>query len=116
MAFTADGVIVRKLENLTIVFWDSESIWVKDKKGQNYIFHRWFAPRGSYRGYIGGEKTPIQWGTFRRKMLRNKYKTIGAKEPITLESLCVLANKYGVLVTRTTRELNLKGRKVIYRK
>lgn len=109
MAFTSKGTIVRQLDNLTIIFWDAESIWVEDSNGHTAIFHRWFAPLGSYRGERGGERQPIRWRDFRRRMLRKK-------TDMTIWTCCRMAEHYGVQVAGTTRKLSLKGRKVIYRK
>lgn len=119
MAFTAKGVIVRKLELLTICFKDKESIWVMDAKGNWFIFHRWFAPLGSYTGVRAGEPSTVRWKDFRRKMLRTRFKSGGGsperREPIDINYCFKVANRFGVLSTSTHRTLDLKGRKVIYR-
>lgn len=111
--FKAEGVIVRELEQLTIIFWDRESIWVVTKDGQRVIFHRWFAPRGSY---CGRGDSRVRWRDFRRKMLRNRHPYGLRSQSLSLIDCCKLANECGVLIKSTDRELKLEGRKVIYRK
>lgn len=50
--FRAEAVIIRKVEDLTIVFYNKDSIYVKDATHDWAVFHRWFAQRGSYsRGW-----------------------------------------------------------------
>lgn len=115
MAFKAEGVIVRRLDNLTIIFRDAESIWVEDSQ-QTLIFHRWFAPRGSYHGWANGKRTEVRWGDFRRKMMRNRYSDSFSHQPMQMRDCCQLAARCGVLIARTHRKLDLTGRKVIYRK
>lgn len=104
--FQAEGVLVRRLSNLTITFRDAESIWV-EAGNQTVIFHRWFCGRGSYMGQAGGEPHPVRWIDFRRRMLRRKN--------MELMDCFTMANYYGVMATSTARKLNLKGRKVIYK-
>lgn len=99
MRFKAQGVIVRTVGECRIIFKDKESIVVQPNDGHNYYFHRWFAPKGSYGKY---------WGDFRRVMLRNK--NLG-----TLLECIFYANKFGVQIHRTDREIDLKGRKIIER-
>lgn len=95
--FKAEAIIVRKLPNLEIIFWDSQSIYVYDQSG-GHIFNRWFAKKGSYTEY---------WQDFRRKMLRNKFKCV--------REIYELSLKYdGVLVAHTDRRLDLKGKKIKY--
>jgi hypothetical protein len=94
--FVAKGIIVRRLERITIIFKDNETIAVKvkgDEWGGTYLFHRWFAPLGSYTG---------GWRDFRRKMLRNKQ--------LDLLSCIFYAQKYDVQIHRTTRKIELKGK------
>lgn len=98
--FQAEETIVRELRDIEIVFWDSQSIYVYERRsGRWVIFHRWFAPRGSYGEY---------WGDFRRKMLRYR--------GLDMAGCRRLAERYGVEVAGTDRPVKLEGRKVIYRK
>ena len=60
--FKAEAVLIRKVDRLEIVFLNRETIYVSD--GLNWhIFHRWFAPRGSYTG---------GWSQFRHALLYRK--------------------------------------------
>lgn len=61
--FKAEAVIIRRVNDLTIVFYDKHRIYVKDDKHGWTVFHRWFAPRGSY---LKG------WSQFRHRLLYNK--------------------------------------------
>lgn len=63
MRFKAEAVIIRKVGDLTIVFYDKETIYVKDNGHGWAVFHRWFAPRGSYSG---------GWKQFRHLLLYEK--------------------------------------------
>lgn len=97
--FVAKGVIVRRLSNCTIIFRDKETIVVQQPNDNgSYMFHRWFAPLGSYTG---------GWRDFRRKLLRNKN--------LDLLSVIFYAQRFDVQIHRTTRPLDLKGRKIIER-
>lgn len=63
-----DGIVIRKLENVTIIFYDARTIYVFPTKGFGSIFHRWFyIERGSY---ING------WKDFRRLLMREKNLTL----------------------------------------
>lgn len=96
----AEATIVRELDSgLTIIFNDRESIYVYDERGDGHIFHRWYAPRGSYGDY---------WRDFRRKMLRNKFTNI--------LQIYELAARFNVLASHTRRKLDLSKRKVDFRK
>ena len=61
--FRANAVIVREVNGLRIVFYNQETIYVQDENKQWTIFHRWFAPRGSYNA---------GWRPFRYKLLYQK--------------------------------------------
>lgn len=61
--FRAEKVIVRDINNIRIVFYDKESIYVKDANGRWTVFHRWLAPRGSYNN---------GWRQFRHLLLYEK--------------------------------------------
>lgn len=60
--FKAEGIIVREISDIRIIFWNSHVIYVDGPFGM-VAFHRYYAPRGSYGA---------GWGDFRRKMLRYK--------------------------------------------
>lgn len=61
--FRAEAVIVKRVNDLTIIFYDKENIYIKDANHEWTVFHRWFAPRGSY---MGG------WKQFRNLLLYEK--------------------------------------------
>lgn len=49
--FRAEAVIIKKVNDIEIIFLDRERIYVKNcKTGVWTLFHRYFAPRGSYNG------------------------------------------------------------------
>ena len=67
MMFRAKAVIVRDVNEIRIVFYNHETIYVRDDTARWHIFHRWVAPRGSYnRG----------WRQFRHMLLYEKNITI----------------------------------------
>ncbi len=61
--FRADAVVVRDVNGIRIVFYNHESIYLRDELGNWTVFHRWFAPRGSYNG---------GWRQFRHLLLYEK--------------------------------------------
>lgn len=65
--FKSEAVKVRYVDDLTIVFFNGESIYIHDKLQGWVVFHRWFAPRGSYVN---------SWRNFRRLLLREKHLTL----------------------------------------
>lgn len=97
--YRAEGIIIRELDEVKIIFWDSQTIYVYDHAGRGIAFHRWFAPRGSYGEY---------WQAFRQRMMRGK--------GLTLAGCCGIATRYGVQTVGTYRKLDFEGRKVIKRK
>lgn len=69
--FRAGKIIIRKVNGLSIIFYDGTSIYVmQDATGYGTVFHRWWAPRGSY-----GRGT--NWSAFRRGLLETKQITLG---------------------------------------
>ena len=92
----AEAVIVRRLPEVAITFYDRETIYVFPKgAGVGSIFHRWFAPRGSYTG---------GWEQFRRKLLRYKC--------LDLARCHELAEEHGVLAVGTDRTPKLKEKRI----
>lgn len=86
------GVIIREFEDLTIVLADKETIWaVPRRSGPNIIFHRWFAPLGSY----------TQWHRFRKKLDENKN--------VTLAKCYRWAAQHGIQSLGSTRAPTLHG-------
>lgn len=79
-------VWVREIEGGRVVFKDRETIWLINDEGANIVFHRWWAPRGSY----------APWREFRRKLWRNKN--------LTADTCIFYAVKFGVTHFSTLRE------------
>lgn len=95
--FKAEGITIRKLKGITIVFKDHETIWVLPQKSStNIVFHRWWSPRGSYTD---------GWQAFRRKMFRNKQ--------IDLMACYRLAAKHHIESMGTQRKPHLNNQKII---
>lgn len=93
--FRAEEITIREVGSLEIIFYDKETIYVIDTiKGVRYIFHRWFAPRKSYK----------EWNSFRSALWSSKHKQIGwyFEESATWE----------IPFTTTTRPLDLSDKKV----
>lgn len=61
--YKAKAVVIREVNGLKIVFYNHETIYVRDLDGKWTIFHRWFAQRGSYNA---------EWRPFRYKLLYQK--------------------------------------------
>ena len=61
--FRAESVIIREVNDIKIVFYNHETIYVQNDKGRWVIFHRWFPQRGSYNG---------GWRQFRHLLLYEK--------------------------------------------
>lgn len=76
--FLAERVIVRRVDDLEIVFWDKYSIYV-EWPGFRYVFHRWYPPKGTYD----------EWRKFRQLLLRRK--------SLTSRDVFELANAHEVL-------------------
>ena len=65
--FRAEGVRVKHINNITIVFYNKETIYVQTDYGIWIAFHRWFAPKGSYR----------EWEQFKHLLTYKKKITLG---------------------------------------
>lgn len=97
--FRSEAIIVRKVDGLRIIFWDSESIYVYYDKGKGVIFQKWeHHDRRYYTDY---------WKDFRRRLLQRKH--------LTLLQVHEMAAEYDVIATHTLRELDLSKEKVEYR-
>lgn len=97
--FRAEAVLIRRTREVVITFYDKETIYVAPRGYANMtVFHRWFAPRGSYQS---------NWAPFRRQLLRQKH--------LNIAKCCELANRYGVLYIGTVRAPSLKEKNVKYR-
>lgn len=96
--FRADKVIIRRLPEVVITFYSRESIYVFPRGAHNgAIFHRWWAPRGSY---CGG------WQAFRRKLYRYKH--------LDLAKCHELAHYHEVLYVGTDRPPKLHQKSIKY--
>lgn len=91
-----DGsVLIRQVGKIRIVFFDSESVYLSvDGDSKSFIFHRWFAPRGTYN----------DWKSFRSALRGSKHENIGWY----FEEAAV----WGIPSTMTTREIELEGKEV----
>lgn len=97
--FKADKIIVRLLSEVAITFYDKETIYVFPKGcGNGTIFHRWFAPRGSYGN---------GWSQFRRQLLRQRH--------LDLARCHELADRYGILYVGTDKPPKLNPEDIKYR-
>lgn len=96
--FKACKILVRRLPDVVIVFYNKESIYCFPRGYSNgTIFHRWFAPKGTYGA---------SWQPFRRKLLRYKH--------LDMAKCHELAQYHGVLYVGTDRAPQLKGKTIKY--
>lgn len=94
--FRAKRIIIRELPELTIVFWDWSSIYVYPKGDrQGYVFHKWYAPRGTYFS---------SWKPFKRKLLKTKR--------LNFSKCCQLASQYNIDVKGSVGKLNFENKPV----
>lgn len=94
--FRADAVIIRKVNDVRIVFYNKESIYVQNQTdGKWTVFHRWFAPRGSYNN---------GWRQFRHLLLYEK--------KITHTHCYHLAFRWDILSQITTKVPDLSKFKI----
>lgn len=96
--FKANGIIVRKMDGLTIVFYDKYSIYAYPDRGFGCVFHRWGSTKGDYMN---------NWNPFRRKLMRYKH--------LDINKCCSLASYHQILIKSTDRKLNLENKTVILR-
>lgn len=98
--FQSEAIVVREFEDMTLIFFDNDSIYMYPKRYRvGTIFNKWF----SHRGYSGAH-----WGKFRKRLMYNKH--------LTIADCYNLALTHQVNSTATLRPLDLKGRKVVYKK
>lgn len=96
--FRAEAVIVKRVDDLTIVFYDKENIYIKDDNHGWTVFHRWFAPKGSYTG---------GWQQFRHLLLYEK--------KITFDHCYRLAFRYDIPSQASVRPPKLNDLKIVER-
>lgn len=89
----AQRVIVREVGEMDIIFWDGFSIYAITPK-LTYVFHRWYAPKGSYR----------TWRKFRHLLMCRRH--------LTFDMACRLAARYDILAMRSDAKLNWKQKPV----
>lgn len=66
--FRSEAIIVRDLEEMTLIFYDSSSIYLYPKRYRvGTIFHKWYVPRGFSKAH---------WSKFRKRLMYNKHLTI----------------------------------------
>lgn len=95
--FRAKVVTIKELEDVRIIFWDKETIYLIDKKRNcRYIFHRWFSPRASYGA----------WNAFRTSLWSSKHNQLGW--------YFEQAANWEICSTFTTRRLDLNEKEVKY--
>lgn len=98
--FKAEAILIRRLPEVTITFWNKETIYICDEKNNTTsIFHRWFAPRGNYTA---------QWEPFRRKLLQYKQ--------LNITTCFELALQHNIDYVSTGRKIKLDKKIVQYRK
>lgn len=99
--FCSDKIIVRLLPEITIVFYDRQTIYVYPKGFNNgTIFHLWGAPRWDYTR---------KWKPFRTRLLRKS-------KDMDIAMCHKLADYYGVVYVGTCRHLQYDGKIIEYRK
>ena len=96
--FKAQAVIIKRVDDLTIIFYDKENIYIKDNSHGWTVFHRWFAPRGSYGG---------GWKQFRHLLLYEKN--------ITFAHCYRLAFRWDIQSQANVREPDLTKLKTVER-
>lgn len=89
--YRAERVIIKELPELTLVFWDWNSIYARPKTGlrQWYVFHKYHAPLGTYTK---------SWRPFKRRLLKSK--------TLNFTKCCQLASRYEILARGAVGKLN----------
>lgn len=91
--FRAERVIVREIGDMEVIFWDGFSIYAITPR-LSYIFQRWYAPKGSYH----------TWRKFRHLLMHRRH--------LTFDTICRLADRYGILATCSDTKLNWRKKRV----
>lgn len=96
--FKAEAVIIRHLQEVTITFYDKESIYVFPRGcGNGAVFHRWWSPKGYYTKH---------WKRFREALRYNKH--------LDMEACFRIASYYEVLHEPAYVPPKLNGKKIKY--
>ena len=94
--FKAKKIIIRRLPEVVIIFYSKEAIYVFPRGcGRGSLFHRWFAPKGSYGA---------SWQPFRRKLMRYKH--------LDLARCHEIANAHDVVYVGTDRKPQLNEKDI----
>lgn len=94
--FKAKKVTIREFDDIIIVFENGDTIWMLPKHSTpNVIFHRWFAPRGSYGN---------SWHGFRKRLYEAKNADIGYCHR--------MADRFGVQTHATLRNPTVAGTEI----
>lgn len=88
---------VREIDGLTIVFYDSRTVYVKTTFGAWVVFHRWFHIK---RGFCTNNFKP-----FVKKLRHNRH--------LTYSFIVEKAQQFDISIN-ASRKPNLEGLKVIY--
>lgn len=96
--FRAEAVTIRRVDDLTIVFYDHKNIFIKDGRNGWTVFHRWYAPLGSYNG---------GWRQFRHLLLYERN--------ITFNHCYRLAFRYDIQHMANVDGPNLDNKPIIER-
>lgn len=90
--FKAKKVTIREFEDIVIVFQNGDTIWMLPRRSTpNVIFHRWFAPRGSY----------AKWHGFRKRLYEANHADLGYCHR--------MADRFGIQSQATLRNPTVAG-------
>lgn len=93
--YKANRIVARVIGELTIIFYNSSSIYIYpcSLEQQGYIFHKYFAPTGTYTR---------NWKNFRNRIWKAKYLDFGI--------CCRIAVECGVMSKGAVAPPNLKAK------
>lgn len=94
--FRAEGILIKRVNDLTIVFYNKKTIYITDDTHKWTVFHRWYAPLGFYG---------TNWKLF-RQLLR-------VEKEITFNHCYRLAFKYDIQSMANVGPPNLEGKQVV---
>lgn len=96
--FRAEAIVIKKVDDLTIVFYDRERIYIKDKSHGWTLFHRYYTQLGFYGSC---------WKPFRKLLMVEKR--------ITFNHCYRLAFRYDIQSRAGVKPPNLEGRATVER-
>lgn len=94
--FRAEAIVIKRVDDLTIVFYDKERIYIKDKAHEWALFHRYYSQLGFYGKC---------WKPFRRLLM--------AEKRITFNHCYRLAFKYDIQSMANVGPPKLEGKQVV---